>query len=380
MKLQHLLLRSTFYGTVLSVGVVHAQSSVTLYGIIDTGIEYVSHANTSGSSVIRIPSITGELPSRWGLRGIEDLGDGLSVQFVLESGFNVDNGSMGSQGGRLFGRQAWVGIHSNYGLLSFGRQYTMSYWATGDADILGPTIYGMASLDPYLAGRRSDNTVAYLTTFYGLTVGATYSFGRDSTGTGNSPGQGTCAGPVPGNPAQCRQWTAMLKYDAAWYGAAVAYDEQRGGANADADLYNGTVPFPLTNSADKDARTVLNGYVHLGDFKVGSGYMGRMVTTITGTDVHSNIFYTGVLWQATPAFTLDGEVYRVINAAQDTRASMVTLRGTYLLSKRTAVYLQSGYLANSAKAQYTVSSGGGGTTPAKGDDQIGVMVGITHSF
>ena len=378
MKLQHLLVGGTFCGTALAAGTAQAQSSVTLYGIIDTGLEYVSHANAAGNGVLRVPAITGELPSRWGLRGNEDLGGGLSVQFVLENGFNSDNGSLG-QGARLFGRQAWIGIQSTYGLLSFGRQYTMTYWSTADSDILGPTMYGMASLDPYMAGRRSDNTISYLATIHGLTAGATYSFGRDSAGTGNSPGQGTCAGSVPGNPTQCRQWTAMLKYDAASFGVAAAYDEQRGGTNAAADFYDGVAPFPLTSSVDKDARTVLNGYFRFGAFQIGSGYMGRMVTTVTGPDVRSNIFYTSASWQATPAFVLDGEVYRAINRAQDARASMVTLRGTYLLSKSTAVYLQSGYLANSAKAQYTVSSGGG-TTPSQGDDQVGLMLGIRHSF
>ena len=379
MKLQRLVIGSAFCGVALSSGVAHAQSSVTLYGILDTGVEYVSHANASGSAVVRMPGVTGEVPSRWGLRGNEDLGGGLSAQFALESGFNTRGGDLG-QGGRLFGRQAWVGLHSDYGLLSFGRQYTMTYWAMTDSDILGPDIYGLASLDSYIAAPRSDNTVAYRGMFHGLTVGATYSFGRDSAGTGNSPGQGTCAGEVAGQPTQCRQWTAMVRYDAPWFGVAAAYDEQRGGTNAAANFYNGVAPFPLTSSVDKDARAQLNGYVKFSNFKIGAGYVGRMVTTVAGPDVRSNIYYTGASWQATPAFVLDGEVYRAINSAQDARASMFTLRGTYLLSKSTAVYLQGGYLANSAKAQYTISSGGGGTTPARGEGQVGVMAGIRHSF
>ena len=61
----------------------HAQSSVTLYGIIDTGVEFVSHANAAGDHVVRMPGVTGELPSRWGLRGTEDLGGG--YQAVLRS-------------------------------------------------------------------------------------------------------------------------------------------------------------------------------------------------------------------------------------------------------------------------------------------------------
>jgi len=138
-----------------------AQSSVTLYGIVDTGIEYVSHADAAGDSVVRMPGITGEVPSRWGLRGKEDLGGGLSAIFALESGFNMRSGTL-NQGGRLFGRQAWVGLSSPYGNLTFGRQYTMTYWALADADLLGPDIYGgTASFDQYLPSARSDNTIVY---------------------------------------------------------------------------------------------------------------------------------------------------------------------------------------------------------------------------
>ncbi|CAH0447293.1 hypothetical protein LMG10661_03359 [Ralstonia syzygii subsp. syzygii] len=105
----------------LASGAAGAQS-VTLYGLVDTGIEYVSHANSSGNGLVRMPSITGTLPSRWGLRGAEDLGGGIQAVFTLESGFNTDTGTSG-QGGRLFGRQAWVGLAGGYGTLTLGRQY-----------------------------------------------------------------------------------------------------------------------------------------------------------------------------------------------------------------------------------------------------------------
>jgi len=82
----------------------------------------------------------------------------------------------------------------------------------------------------------------------------------------------------------------------------------------------------------------------------------------------------------TPAFIVDGEVFRIINTEHDTRASMGTLRATYQLSKRTAVYAQASYLANSTKARYSVSAGGGGTTPAPGMGQTGAMLGIRHLF
>lgn len=70
--------------------------------------------------------------------------------FTLENGFNVRGGDLG-QGGRLFGRQTFVGIKSPYGTVSFGRQYAMTYVALLSTDVLGPNIYGLGSLDAYVA-------------------------------------------------------------------------------------------------------------------------------------------------------------------------------------------------------------------------------------
>ncbi|WP_020068903.1 porin [Paraburkholderia caledonica] len=357
-----------------------AQSSVTLYGVLDTGVEYVSHANAAGGYVVRMPGITGELPSRWGMRGSEDLGSGLKTSFVLESGFNMRGGDSG-QGGRLFGRQAWVGLEGPWGALSFGRQYTMTYWAISDADILGPDIYGIGALDAYIPNARSDNTIVYKGKFRGVTIGASWSFGRDSTGTGNSPGQGTCAGQVPGDVNQCRQWSAMLKYDGAYFGVATAYDEQRGGTNAAANFFDGVVPFKTSSSGDKDARLQANGYANVAGVKLGAGWLGRRVESdAPGGDVHSDLFFIGVQYYVTPAFALDGEAYRVLVEQHNARATMASMRATYFLSKRTAVYGNVAYLWNSAHARYSVSAGGGGTTPAPGVGQLGAIVGMRHTF
>jgi predicted porin len=359
-----------------------AQSSVTLYGIVDTGIEYVSHANAAGDHVFRMPGVTGELPSRWGLRGAEDLGGGYSAVFTLENGFNTRGGDLG-QGGRLFGRQAFVGVKSPYGTVAFGRQYTMTYLALMGADIIGPDIYGLGSLDAYVPNARADNSVTYIGTYKGVTLGASYSFGRDSTGTGNSPGQGTCTGSVPGHPTQCRDWSVMLKYDAPSYGVAASYEEQRGGGpNAAANFFDGIAPTVLTSAAERDIRTHVSAYAKFGNAKVGAGWLNRRVETDSAgvPDVRSNLFFLGASYYVTPAFLVDGEMYHIVNNEHDTRATMGTLRTTYLLSARTAVYAQASYLANSAKASYSVSGGGGGTTPAPGAGQTGIMLGVRHMF
>ncbi len=330
----------------LASGAANAQS-VTLYGLIDTGIEYVSHANTNGNGLARIPSVTGTLPSRWGLRGVEDLGNGMKAVFTLESGFNTDTGTSG-QGGRLFGRQAWVGLASDYGTVTLGRQYSMVFLSLAEADILGPSQYAIGSLDAYIPNARADNTIAYKGTFSGLTVGATYSFGRDAAG--GVPASGTCAGEVAGNASSCRAVSGMLKYDAATFGVAGAYEEQRGGTGATASFFNGSAPIALTDAGDKDRRIVANGYVKLGNAKLGVGWIGRHVQAVAG-DVRSNLYFVNGSYPLTGALTLDAGLIRLVNADQSRSATMAVLRGVYALSKRTALYAQTGYLWNSANAQ-----------------------------
>jgi predicted porin len=358
-----------------------AQSSVTLYGLIDTGVEYVSHANSAGDPVVRMPAISGELPSRWGMHGVEDIGGGWKAIFTLENGFNTRGGDLG-QGGRLFGRQAWVGLDGPWGALTFGRQYNMVFWALSDADILGPDVHGIGALDNYLPNARSDNSVVYKGTYKGVTVGASYSFGRDAAGTGNSPGQGTCAGQVPGQFDECREWSAMLKYDAASFGIATAYGEQRGGANAAANFFDGAGSFPIVSGADKDTRIEVNGYVRFAGLKVGAGWLGRHVETnsVAVANVRSNLYYLGAQYFLTPSFVIESEGYRIVVREQDARATMTTIRVTYFLSKATGVYFNGTYLWNSDKARFSASAGGGGTTPAAGMGQVGAMAGIRHSF
>ncbi|MFC0402502.1 porin [Paraburkholderia rhizosphaerae] len=101
-------------------GAANAQNSVTLYGLIDQGVNFTNNAGSGSAVQLRSGDTSG---SRWGVKGNEDLGSGLSAIFHLEGGFNASNGQLG-QNGRLFGRQAYVGLQSNqYGTLTLGRQY-----------------------------------------------------------------------------------------------------------------------------------------------------------------------------------------------------------------------------------------------------------------
>ena len=179
-------------GLALLGTVASAQSSLTLYGVVDVAVEHLSKTSPNGDSLTRMPGFTGSVPSRFGLRGSEDLGGGLRAGFTLESGFGADTGSF-NQGNRLFGRQAFVNLSGNWGSVMLGRQYTMLFHGLLGSDILGPNAFGSGSLDVYVPNARTDNAIGYLGTFSGVTVGATYSTGRDASTAGN-PGGTNCGG------------------------------------------------------------------------------------------------------------------------------------------------------------------------------------------
>ena len=119
-----------------------AQSNVTVYGLLDTGLVHVTNVNAAGDSVTKMPSLTGSFPSRIGFRGVEDLGGGLQVVFTLESGLALDTGTS-QQGNRLFGRQASVGLKGAFGTVTLGRQINMTYIAGQKADVMGPSLFAI---------------------------------------------------------------------------------------------------------------------------------------------------------------------------------------------------------------------------------------------
>lgn len=357
---------------VCAPGVSQAQSSVTLYGIIDTGIEYVTNVGPHKSSVVREPSLTGSIPSRWGLRGKEDLGGGLSAIFVLESGFAPSTGAL-NQGGRLFGRQAYVGLSGRWGTLSLGRQYSQIYWAL-PGDTMGPNVYAAGDLDPYLAQPRLDNAVAYSFTSSGLTVGATYSLGRDGVDPAEAGG---CAGQSPTDWRACKSISAMVKYEAATWGVATAFDRNYGG---------GGVGSPLPLSSQTDTRAVIDGYVKFGTATIGAGFLHRInhgEQTPTLFDAVSNYWWLGGTYFVLPQIALDAQFGHIsVNGGSSAGASLFAARATYLLSKRTAVYVTAGRVFNQRNAAFTIDGGviPPASSPLPGVNQTGAMVGIRHQF
>lgn len=169
------------------VNVAHAQSSVTLYGIIDEGLDYTN--NVKGHDLLALSS--GDVQgSRWGLKGKEDLGGGLAAVFQLENGFNVNSGKLGQEG-QEFGRQAYVGVTSTtFGALTFGRQYDSLVDYLAPMTVNGNWGGGMFS-HPYDNDNtdntfRINNAVKYASVNYaGFSFGGAYAFSNSTSFAAN---------------------------------------------------------------------------------------------------------------------------------------------------------------------------------------------------
>lgn len=342
-----------------------AQTSVTVYGIIDTGLAYVTNVNAAGDNMVKMPTLTGSVPSHLGFRGSEDLGNGLSAVFVLENGLSVDTGQP-SQGGRLFGRQAWVGLKTAYGTFMLGRQQNMTFYATQKSDVLGPNLFGISSIDPYIPNARSDNAIGYLGNIHGVVLGATWSTGRDAAATGG-PAATSCGGEVAGDASACRQTTALVGYERDAYGINVSYDRMNGGPGA---------AFGLNASRFNDRRVTVNGYLMAGATKIGAGVLARDTHAGTG-DVESNLYYAGVSHPLSANTKVDVQAARRAQKASLNDTTMLVARLTYSFSKRTAVYGAVGTMDNGGLAAISLDAGG---TVGAGKRQNGVMTGLRHIF
>ena len=358
-----------------------AQSSVSLYGVADAGVEWVNKAPENGGSRVALQS--GNMSgSRWGLRGVEDLGGGLKGIFNLESGFNIDDGRS-AQGNRLFGRAAYVGLQGQWGQLTLGRQTNLLYDFALNYDPMAiASRYSIASQDAALAG-RADNAVKYVGTFGGLTASALYSTRRDGQ---EIAGQNTLG----------REWGAGLNYASGPFAVGAVYDQINGNVAA-TDTFAGTADL-------KEQRATIAGTYAVGPAKLFAGYRWYK-TNIPASregDLRTNLYWLGAGYQATPALTLTGAAYyqtirnlEFVNAATgqplSTRNPWLFVVGAdYALSKRTDAYLNLAYAKNGGDVPLLGVAGINGTSSnitslqsSEGQttgNQMGAVVGIRHKF
>ena len=162
-------------------------ADVTLYGVVDLGLNYAYQKVGDASSTNTFSERTGQNSgSRFGLKGVEDLGNGYKVGFLLENGFKADDGTL-DQNGRLFGREAILYVNGNFGTLAFGRTGALTA-GTGSYNLVKNSVFS-TGWGQYTGSRgnfwlgdrdRMDNTITYVTpSFAGFQVSAQYSFNRN---------------------------------------------------------------------------------------------------------------------------------------------------------------------------------------------------------
>jgi predicted porin len=377
----------------MTAGVAHAQSSVTLFGLIDEGFNYTN--NVGGHPLYSMSS--GDVQgSRWGLRGSEDLGGGLAAIFKLESGFNVNNGRLGQQG-REFGRQAYVGISSNqYGTLTFGRQYdsVTDYLTSLTAN--GSWGGGMFS-HPYDNDNTDDtfrisNAVKYASIdYHGFSFGGMYAFSNDTNFGLNravSAGALYSNGPLSiaaayldiDNPNANGTGAVSLGPNGSGDGSWTARRQRIYGAGINYTIGATTLGFAYTRT-DLTQPTGTQ-YANL----AGNAALG------TASDLRFNNFEINARYQFNPAFFVGGMyTYTQMSYAGSTGQSakpkyhQFGLMADYFLSARTDIYAQAAYIqvADARAATGTgleVASNPDTAGPSSTNRQVMARVAIRHKF
>jgi GBP family porin len=266
-------------------GAASAQSSVTLYGVLDGGLRYSSVSLANGDGVSNFGGAYGvQSGNRWGMKGVESLGNGNNAMFQIESGFDMGNGA-GQQGGRLFGRASWVGLQNNaWGDVRLGRMTNLtSDWMVGGLD---PFAAGFGQLNmghAFTSGNtvRLDNTLMYRTpNMSGFQAGLGYSFATGLTSNGGTTGYGFATS------NNSRQITAGLKYANGPFYAAATYEKAYA---SEATVMNGQSVNNWNIGASYDLKVVKLGVAYgqtRDGFWAGSGAGGTgaaIATTPSGS-------------------------------------------------------------------------------------------------
>ena len=360
----------------LVVGVAHAQTSVTLYGIADGDLR-IDHTSIG---TLKSVGSGGESGSRWGIRGTEDLGGGVRAMFIFEQGIDLsDNSSpqgnvggvtpnspVSSSGSRLFSRTAVVGIGSTAaGELRLGRAYTPFYISWNSIDPMAGGLVGMAQ--NYAVGNvtRYDNGIYYDSPkIYGLQLTGAYRLGESSTNTVASGS--TKNGGNSGN--------VSLTYAAGPVLASYSYISTK-------------------NSLDSNTtRSQFAGAVY--DFKVVKLH-GLYFNTRNDTTTRLRSYGLGVTVPIN-SFNVFAQVARIDNRYNTNNSTLYKddsiffgVGANYSFSKRTDIYTSWGKFKNKNNAVYVLmdsSNTGLFTTTGAlanvtpGFDPYSAQVGIRHRF
>lgn len=383
---------------VITAAPVHAQSSLSLYGTVDMGFAYQNHsANDSGTygSASRFAMVSGgQSGNRFGLKGREKISENTSINFVLENGFDLGNGTFG-QSGRIFGRQAWLGAsHKGLGNFRLGRQYDFANDYISELTPFGPGEFASASLGlsfgsanaerfsnmlrletdsiegfkagvgytfssqipsayvidgtyPVVPGESRDYNFASQDNLRALSTGIQYKSGplyATATYDGYYPNASTAKGQVPNGSA----WILGAAYDIGLFKVSGAYGQTRNAWLNPAQLIQ-TFSQP-SNLGNTNSSIIFDQNIAVDSYLLGLTYTPNKVT---------NVFLS---WQmAKPSAGMQSTTFFPINTQ-----TVYSFAYTYNFTPRTNIYALGAYATN-----YSLSQG---LTYAL------VGVGIRHKF
>jgi predicted porin len=342
-----------------------AQSSVTLYGLVDTTVRYLTNADSNNDSQVAMGEGV-ETPSRFGLKGSEDLGGGLSAVFKLENQFQLWSGKLDNTSDQLFQRQAYVGLSSNqYGTVTLGRQQTPFFEQMGNTyDPLTVADFWQDSwaynpVGPFLF---TNSSVKYSGTFGGLQVEGMYGFGG-----------------VAGSTSENSMYGFTASYTAGPLAADVGF-QQNDVSGKKFNILNVSTVYSFSPTL-----RFLAGWLHSQDNTGTVDFAEQQVgapTLLAAAASPNRIddnFYVGSTWQATAplALTLAGYYGHARNAALLDGGLGVginysaTVLAEYSLSKRTEVY---------GAVDFTRGTGAYLVDYPGRNNQTGVAVGLRNIF
>jgi predicted porin len=377
----------------VSIPAAHAQSSVTLYGIIDEGFEAISNAPVAGSKsggrLFRLDANNGLNGSRWGLKGSEDLGGGLKAIFTLENGFELNTGNL-AQGGSEFGRQAFVGLSSDrYGAVTLGRQYDpiidyVGIYEFGDTNLGSDHSAHPGDLDNFNFTRRQNNSVKYQSPSYGgLNFEGLYSFGG-----------------VPGSLATNQAYSFGAHFVRGPLGVSVAYSHVN---NPAASLF-GSNPTDTATSNGLTASPIYSGYASArlyqvvaagGSYKfehviVGATYSNirySNITALSGSSADFNDAEVSLQYLIAPDWSV-GAAYNFLKGSAVTQTvggakyNQISAGVNHSLSKRTDVYLSGAWqtVSGNDSTGHAAVANIADLPPSSNHHQAVARVGIRHKF
>jgi len=330
--------------------VAHAQSSVTLYGDLDVGVQYLTHAGSNGGSALGLQS-GNEQPSRYGFIGAEDLGNGYSAIFRLEGGINLTNGQY-VVANTPFNRYAYVGIaNQTFGTVTLGRQLSLLFEQSIAYDPTGLAQYSAMSTNFIpVSSFAQNNAIKWTTpTIAGVSGAVMYSFGQQ----------------IAGNSRAGRFVSGVLSYDRNSFGAHVIYEESHGPLTTGSDL---------SSEVDRRVNAALR-------YSIGAATLYAGYTNVSGGLHYSPpgyTYYGGARYMASPALALVGEVAHYRTTNDQGQPTWFIAGATYSLSKRTSIYAYGGILNNHGGSSFTLNTYD--FSSPGGFNQTGVQIGLNQLF